>query len=146
MYILQVGRSGVPSSVLASPFRPTGQERSPKSAPQHVPTVTCKAKRAKTKLELKVITRNIEKKLSAWKDFVFPHPLLPFGTIWESLAHCTHLQIAHAVPQTKICKRVQFLPSQNKSFKKLILLKDLLLSFKFMPDTLRILFSFFKKQ
>lgn len=45
MYILQVGRGGVPAAVLASPFRPTGQERSPKTAPQHVPTVTCKQNR-----------------------------------------------------------------------------------------------------
>jgi hypothetical protein len=26
-----------------------------------------------------------------------------------SSAHCTHLQIAHTDPQSKICKRVQFL-------------------------------------
>ena len=54
--------------------------------------------------------KDIEMKLSARKDFVFPHPLLPYGAIWEAHAHCTHLQIAHADPQTEICKRVQFLP------------------------------------
>jgi hypothetical protein len=47
MYILQVGRGGVPSAVLASPFRPTGQERSPKTAPQHVPTVIANVERRK---------------------------------------------------------------------------------------------------
>jgi len=26
-------------------------------------------------------------------------------------AHCTHLQIAQANPKSKICKRVQFLPT-----------------------------------
>lgn len=49
MYILQGGRGGVPAAVLASPFRPIGQERSPKSAPQHVLTVTGQAKRDITK-------------------------------------------------------------------------------------------------
>jgi len=44
-YILQVGRGGFPAAVLASPFRPIGQERSPKSAPQHVPTVSGQCKK-----------------------------------------------------------------------------------------------------
>ncbi len=52
--------------------------------------------------------KHIIEKLTDWKDFVFADPLLPFGTIWEAYAHCTHLQIAHADTQTKICKRVQF--------------------------------------
>jgi len=43
------------------------------------------------------------------KKLDFARPLLPFGTVWEANAHCTHLQIAQADPQTKICKRVQFL-------------------------------------
>jgi len=30
---------------------------------------------------------------------------------WGANAHCTHLQIAQADPQTKICKRVQSLPA-----------------------------------
>jgi hypothetical protein len=42
------------------------------------------------------------------KKLVFARPLLPFGTVGEALAHCTHLQIAQANAQTKICKRVQF--------------------------------------
>ncbi|WP_114438144.1 hypothetical protein [Marinilabilia salmonicolor] len=45
------------------------------------------------------------------KKLVFARPLLPFGTVGEAHAHCTHLQIAQAVAQTKICKRVQFLPT-----------------------------------
>jgi hypothetical protein len=44
------------------------------------------------------------------KKLVFAHPLLPFGTVLEAHAHCSHLQIAQANPQTEICKRVQFLP------------------------------------
>jgi hypothetical protein len=42
------------------------------------------------------------------KKLVFADPLLPFGTVREAYAHCTHLQIAQANAQTKICKRVQF--------------------------------------
>ena len=42
------------------------------------------------------------------ENFVFARPLLPFGTIRDAQAHCTHLQIAQADPQTKICKSVQF--------------------------------------
>jgi len=48
------------------------------------------------------------------KKLVFARPLLPFGAVGEAHAHCTHLQIAQALPQTKICKRVQFLPSLRK--------------------------------
>ena len=36
------------------------------------------------------------------KKLVFAHPLLPFGTVGEANAHCTHLQIAQADPQTEI--------------------------------------------
>lgn len=32
---------------------------------------------------------------------------------WNAQTHCTHLQIAQANPQTKICKRVQFCQSSN---------------------------------
>jgi hypothetical protein len=48
--------------------------------------------------------------LEGWckKKIIFANPLLPFGTVREAIAHCTHLQIALAGPQTKICKRVQF--------------------------------------
>jgi len=45
------------------------------------------------------------------KKLVFAYPLLPFGTVGEAHAHCTHLQIAQANAQTEICKRVQFLPT-----------------------------------
>jgi len=50
---------------------------------------------------------NMKLKGTARKDFVFADPLLPFGTIREASAHCTHLQITQANPQTNICKRVQ---------------------------------------
>jgi len=43
------------------------------------------------------------------KKLVFACPLLPFGTVGKANAHCTHLQIAQADPQTEICKRVQLL-------------------------------------
>ena len=36
------------------------------------------------------------------KDFVFADPYKK-----KAYAHCTHLQIAQADPQSKICKRVQ---------------------------------------
>jgi len=49
----------------------------------------------------------ITKKLTGWKDFVFTDPQKK-----EAYAHCTHLQIALACPQTKICKREQL--SQTK--------------------------------
>jgi len=48
------------------------------------------------------------------KKLVFALPLLPFGTVMDAHAHCTHLQIAQADSQTKICKRVQFLPTLKK--------------------------------
>jgi hypothetical protein len=45
------------------------------------------------------------------KKIVIARPLLPFGAVGIAYAHCTHLQIAQADPQIKICKRVQFLPT-----------------------------------
>lgn len=51
------------------------------------------------------------------KKLVFARPLLPFGTVREAHAHCTHLQIPQTNPQTEICKRVQFLPSHNALLK-----------------------------
>jgi hypothetical protein len=56
---------------------------------------------------------NIGSLIRGWckKKLVFAHALLPFGTVGEANAHCTHLQIAQADPQSKICKRVQFLPN-----------------------------------
>jgi hypothetical protein len=61
---------------------------------------------------LKKLIENIGSLIEVWckKKLVFAHPLLPFGTVGEAHAHCTHLQIAQANPQTEICKRVQFLP------------------------------------
>jgi len=41
------------------------------------------------------------------KKLVFARPLLPFGTVGEAYAHCTHLQIAQADSQNQICKRMQ---------------------------------------
>jgi hypothetical protein len=42
------------------------------------------------------------------KKLVFANPLLPFGTVEDAYAQCTHLQIARADTQAKICKRVHF--------------------------------------
>jgi len=60
---------------------------------------------------LKKRSENIVILIETWckKKLVFADPLLPFGTIREAHAHCTHLQIALADTQTKICKKVQFL-------------------------------------
>jgi hypothetical protein len=57
---------------------------------------------------------NISSLIEGWckKKLVFAHALLPFGTVREAYAHCTHLQITQADPQTKICKRVQFSNAQ----------------------------------
>jgi len=61
---------------------------------------------------LKKRIENISSLIEVWckKKIVFARALLPFGTVGEAHAHCTHLQIAQADPQTEICKRVQFLP------------------------------------
>jgi len=63
---------------------------------------------------------NIGSLIEGWckKKLVFARPLLPFGTVGEALAHCTHLQIAQANPQSKICKRVQFSPILKRNFCK----------------------------
>jgi len=70
----------------------------------------------KHEINLKKRIENICSLIEGWckKKLVFANPLLPFGTVWEAYAHCTHLQIAQAIAQTKICKRVQFLPSLKK--------------------------------
>ncbi len=55
--------------------------------------------------KLKILKRELKhiiKKLTDWKDFVFADPHKK-----RAYAHCTHLQIAQADPQTEICKRVQ---------------------------------------
>jgi hypothetical protein len=59
---------------------------------------------------LKKQIENIDSQIEIWckKKLVFAHALLPLGAIGEAHAHCTHLQIAQADPQTKICKRMQF--------------------------------------
>jgi len=63
-------------------------------------------------INLKKRIENIGLLIEGWckKKLVFADPLLPFGTVREAHTHCTHLQIIKANPQTKICKRVQFLP------------------------------------
>jgi hypothetical protein len=67
---------------------------------------------------LKKRIENIGSLFEGWckKKLVFARPLLPFGSVVEAHAHCTHLQIAQADPQTQICKRVQSLPPLKKYF------------------------------
>jgi hypothetical protein len=55
--------------------------------------------------------RNIKSELiEGWckKKLVFALPLLPFGTVWEAYAHCTHLQITQADTQPKFAKECNF--------------------------------------
>jgi hypothetical protein len=54
-------------------------------------------------------------RLTDEENFVFADPLLPFGTVREANAHCTHLQITHPNSQTEICKRVQSPTAQEQS-------------------------------
>ena len=42
------------------------------------------------------------------KKIVFANVLLPYGTIWEDIAHCTHLQIAPAPFNPKFAKECNF--------------------------------------
>jgi len=51
--------------------------------------------------------------LTDWKDFVFADPLLPYESIREANAHCTHLQIAQAYPQPKFAKECNFIQHPN---------------------------------
>jgi len=64
---------------------------------------------------LKKRIENFSSWIEGWskKKLVFASPLLPCGTVEEAHSHCTHLQIALAKPQTKICKRVQFSNPQS---------------------------------
>jgi len=62
---------------------------------------------------LKQKFENIMMTTADWKYFVFADSLLPFGTIGEALSHCTHLQIACAYSQNKICKKCN-LPNIDK--------------------------------
>jgi len=74
---------------------------------------------------LKKQKENIGSLNEGWckKKLVFARPLLPFGSVGEAYAHCTHLQIALADPQTKICKRVQFSDSYNINCEKHLFFK-----------------------
>jgi len=74
---------------------------------------------------LKKRIENIGSLTKGWckKKLVFARPLLPFGTAGEAHAHCTHLQIAQANPQTEICKRVQSLPTHYGQYNNDKLLK-----------------------
>jgi len=58
---------------------------------------------------LKKRKENIDSLNESWckKKLVFARPLLPYGTVGKAHAHCTHLQISQANPQSEICKRVQ---------------------------------------
>ena len=42
------------------------------------------------------------------KRFCFADPLLPFGTVWEANAHCTHLQIAQTNSEPKFAKECNY--------------------------------------
>jgi hypothetical protein len=55
MYILQSGRGGLPGRGSRITFRPIGQERATKTAPQHVPTVGNKHKKELCHIIEKVI-------------------------------------------------------------------------------------------
>lgn len=59
----------------------------------------------------------INSKLIELNNFVFAAPQLPFVEIRDASTHCTHLQIAQANAQTKICKRVQFQPSLKELYR-----------------------------
>lgn len=69
--------------------------------------------------KLKKRIENIVSLIEGWimKKTVFADPLLPFGPVREANAHGTHLQIAHADPQTKICKRVVFCKRTDSKLK-----------------------------
>jgi len=59
---------------------------------------------------LKKRIENIDSSIKGYckKKLVFANALLPYRAIWEANTHCTHLQIAQAITQTEIYKRVQF--------------------------------------
>jgi hypothetical protein len=54
--------------------------------------------------------------IESWcnKQLVFARPFMLYGTVEEANAHCTHLQIALAITQTKIYKRVQLPNPPNR--------------------------------
>ena len=51
------------------------------------------------------------------KKLVFACKLLPFGSLGEAHAHCTHWQSPQAHSETKACQRVKFLPSLSAALK-----------------------------
>jgi len=62
---------------------------------------------------LKKRIEKIHSLIEGWckKKLVFARPLLPFGTVREAHAHCTHLQIAQADTRPKFGKELFFLPT-----------------------------------
>jgi hypothetical protein len=54
---------------------------------------------------------------SCKKKLVFARPLLPFGTVGEAHAHCTHLQIAQANAQPKFTKECNLADPQIDNHK-----------------------------
>ena len=80
-------------------------------------SLPAKQKEDKTgKYKLKMMKLKVKWKTERLADiinFVFVNLLSPFGIIWKTYAHCTHLQITQAYPQTEICKRVQFFQHTN---------------------------------
>jgi len=58
-----------------------------------------------------MINKPIKEKMTAPMKILFCPRAFALRGNWGASAHCTHLQIAQATPQTKICKRVQFLPT-----------------------------------
>jgi len=56
---------------------------------------------------------NIVTLIGVWckKKLVFADPLLPFESVGEAHAHCTHLQIAQADTRPKFGKELFFLPT-----------------------------------
>ena len=67
-YILQSGRGGFRAEALASSFRPRGQERAPKSAPQHVPTVMWHNEKYDKKMKYNLSSIGIDFSFSLWES------------------------------------------------------------------------------
>ncbi|NJL77218.1 MAG: hypothetical protein HC892_21565 [Saprospiraceae bacterium] len=97
----------------------------PQSATFHTANVVCKAEKdIRTFIDksekLKNWIKKIHSLIEVWckKKLVFAHPLLPFGTVREAHAHCTHLQIAQAHPtDQKFAKECNFCQRSNKLLK-----------------------------
>ena len=83
--------------------------------PQHFiyVTVTCKVEKKKNKLILRDITK-LDLRMSAPKRFCFAHPLLPFGTVWETHPHCSTFASPHKPTHNpKAFKRAAILPTHH---------------------------------